>query len=103
MMARRTKRKAFAGSRTLKRSFLLASLTFAGMAVRNETRIWVDTEASESTEGEVLSYKTIEGTVGKATELAKDEANKPISVCVKDGRYELTREIVLTNSIVSLF
>lgn len=83
---------------TLKSILTVGVLGFAAVAY-GDTRILVDAEASESTEGEVLSYKTIEGAVGKATELAKDEANKPISVCVKDGRYELAREIVLTNGV----
>lgn len=99
MMKRSIKRTACAGSRTRKRSFLLATLMFAGLAVRGETRIWVDAEADESTSGETLSYKTIEGAVNKATELARGDANNPVSVCVKDGTYKLTKEIVLTNGV----
>ncbi len=99
MMARRVERNAFAGKRAVRRSFLLATLVFAGLAVRGETRIWVDAEAAESTSGETLSYKTIEGAVNKATELARGDAKNPVSVCVKDGTYELTREIVLTNGV----
>ena len=83
---------------TLKGILTVGVLGFAAVAY-GDTRILVDAEASESTEGEVLSYRTIERAVARATELARDESNKPISVCVKDGTYNLTREIVLTNGV----
>ena len=83
---------------TLKGILTVGVLGFAAVAY-GDTRILVDAEASESTEGEVLSYRTLERAMARATELARDESNKPISVCVKDGTYNLTREIVLTNGV----
>ena len=100
MMTRRVKRSAFAGKRAVRRSLLLAAFVVAGSAsVRGETRIWVDADAPESTTGETLSYRTVEGATDCAKELALDDANKPVSVWVKDGTYQLTREIVLTNGV----
>ena len=83
---------------TLKSILTVGVLGFAAVAY-GDTRILVDAEASESTEGEVLSYRTIERAVARATELAREESNKPVSVCVKDGTYNLTGEIVLMNGV----
>ena len=83
---------------TLKSILTVGVLGFTAVAY-GDTRILVDAEASESTEGEVLSYRTVERAVAHATELARDESNKPVSVCVKDGTYNLTGEIVLTNGV----
>ena len=57
---------------TLKSILTVGVLGFAAVAY-GDTRILVDAEASESTEGEVLSYRTIERAVARATELARDE------------------------------
>ena len=75
---------------------LSCAATMALCGVQAAT-IWVDAASSESTTGETLSYQTIEAAVDQATALRATEST--VEVRVKDGIYQLTREIVLTNGV----
>lgn len=80
------------------RSMLTAGLLGFAAVACGETRIVVDKDSPEQTSGEDLSYQTIEAAVARATELAQEGEANPV-VSVKDGTYQLTGEIALTNGV----